>query len=121
MHGREQSEADQPGAPVALLDADVGAKLPGQMDPVLTRTLAGEVEDVAGEPVWQVIGDRLWQRRQHDAEFLQPRFRTHGLLLYSLTRRRPASSPTIPRRKARTQATKIAPWITNTHWPSGAR
>src|SRR5580658_4946616 len=50
-HGREQSEADQPGAPVALLDADIGAELTGQMNPVLARTLAGEVEDVAGEPI----------------------------------------------------------------------
>src|SRR5262249_38798027 len=31
-----------------------------------------------------------------------------------------ASSPTMPRRNRRTQATKIAPWMTSTHSPIGA-
>ncbi len=40
---------------------------------------------------------------------------------YSRTRNRLPISPTMPRRKASTQATKIAPWITVTQAPISAR
>ena len=40
---------------------------------------------------------------------------------YSCTFSTRASSPTIPRRKASTQATKIAPWMIVTHAPNWAR
>ena len=41
-HGGKKSEADEPCAPVAFLDADVGAEFAGQHTPLfVARTLAG--------------------------------------------------------------------------------
>jgi hypothetical protein len=44
-----------------------------------------------------------------------------GLFPYSLTFSSAPISPTIPRRKASTQTTKMTPWITVTQAPSSAR
>ncbi len=38
-HGGKKPEADDPGAPIAFLDADLGAELAGQMDAVLAAGL----------------------------------------------------------------------------------
>jgi len=46
--------------------------------------------------------------------------RTNGTA-YSEILARAASSPTMPRRKASTQATKTTPWMTVTHSPNWAR
>jgi hypothetical protein len=40
---------------------------------------------------------------------------------YSARRSLPPISPITPRRKASTQMTKMAPWVTVTHWPNCAR
>src|SRR5436190_2388138 len=51
-HGSNKSKSDEPGAPVAFLDADLGTKLTGQCcSLVVARTLAGEEQEVACKPV----------------------------------------------------------------------
>src|ERR1700751_3201382 len=114
-HGGQQAQADQPRAPVALLNANVDAKFAGQLFTIgVAGALASEIKNVSGEPVRQVIGDRFAELRQHNSELLQARFRTHDHLLlkfpiYNRTRKRAASSPTMPRRNASTQMTNTAP------------
>src|SRR5215472_15071504 len=111
-HGRKQTQSDQPCAPVALLDTDIDAKLAGELLAIgVARTLAGEIENVTGQPVRQIIGDRSAKLRQHNTELFQTRFRSHDLILrnYNRTRKRAANSPTIPRRNASTQMTNTAP------------
>jgi DNA polymerase IIIc chi subunit len=80
-HGGKESEPDEAGAPIALLDADLGAELARQHVAVLVAgALARKVQDVPHDSVRHVIGDRLRQRRQHQAQLLQTRFRTHRQL-----------------------------------------
>jgi hypothetical protein len=51
---------------VAFLDADFGAEFAGQHTPLLVaRALASEEQEVPGESVGQIIGDRLCQHWQH--------------------------------------------------------
>src|SRR5438552_19168978 len=47
-HGGKQSESDQPSAPIAFLDADLGAELAGQRcSLIVARALAGEKQQIA--------------------------------------------------------------------------
>src|SRR6516164_2157362 len=94
-HGGKQAQSDQPRAPIAFLNADVDAEFAGELLAVgVARALAGEIKDVSGEPIRQIIGDWFAKLRQHNAEFLQARFRTHDLLLRNFRfTTAPASAP----------------------------
>src|SRR5437764_5645078 len=81
-HGGEKAEADQPRAPVSLVNVDIDAELSGQLLAVgIARALAGEIKNVSGKPIRQIIGHRLAELRQHNAELFYACFRTHDLLL----------------------------------------
>jgi len=75
-------------------------------------------EAVAGPPGPATLQHHPW------AAFAQPEGR-HGEtpqgLAYSFTRSRLPISPTRPRRKTSTQATKMTPWMTVTQAPISAR
>src|SRR6266516_30227 len=77
-HGGKETQSDEPRAAVALLDTDVYAKFAGELDAfTVARALPRQIEDVSDEAIGQIIGDRLLQFRQHNAELFQARFRTH--------------------------------------------
>jgi hypothetical protein len=59
-----------------------------------------------------VACDGLRLERSDTRAWLTERANTHSDRL-----KKPAISPTMPRRKTSTQTTKMAPWITVTHWP----
>src|SRR5215471_4708400 len=94
-HRGEQAQSDQPCAPVTFLDTDIDAKLAGKLLAVgVAGALAGEVENVPGNPVGQIIGDWLAKLRQHNTELLQARFRTNDLLQHNFrSTNAPASAP----------------------------
>src|SRR5262249_8219147 len=125
-HGGQKSKPDEPGAPVAFIDADLGAELAGQRCSVcVARALAGEIQKIAREPVGQIVGGRLRHGRQDQAQFLQSRFGTHELLLsicdsaqFSIrdTLYRKCSSTVAPTRWASIQSNSGPP---RDYWCSG--
>src|SRR5437868_2922219 len=77
-HGGKKAEPDEPRAAITFLDTDVYAKFAGELDAfTVARPLPRQIEDVSNETIGQIVGDRLLQFRQHDAELFQARFRTH--------------------------------------------
>src|SRR5205814_7627425 len=67
-HSSKKSKSDESSAPVAFIDADVGAELAGQCCAFLiARALAGQEQEVACESIGWIIGDRLGQYRHHQA------------------------------------------------------
>src|ERR1700739_4910512 len=66
-HGGKQTQSDQPRAPVAFLNADIDVKLAGELFTVgVAGALTGEIKNVPGKPVRQIIVDRFAQLRQHN-------------------------------------------------------
>src|ERR1044071_7129175 len=51
-HGGKKSKPDEPGAPITLINADLGAELAGQGCSIrIARALTSKKKRVAGEPV----------------------------------------------------------------------
>src|SRR5690242_20110871 len=71
-HGGKQAQSDQTRTPIALVDADIDAELASELFAIgVARPLPGEIKNVSGEPVRQIIGDWLAKLRQHDAELFK--------------------------------------------------
>src|SRR5262249_54488310 len=81
LNRRDQHEADLASMAIPLFDRHAGADLtPGHRTAVALRTLAREIEQIAGPLGVDVVAERAAHLRQGDVELLEPFLDVHGTI-----------------------------------------